>query len=127
MHFILFLALQLLLGTTLVFAEEEMSMQEVQKLMCDEENKEISDVVMGCIEEVDWASALGAANECYPDMKETSADELIKYFCSHTPEELQTSEDCSREKVEEEGKTEEMEEMMQQIETCVTDKMTEDK
>ncbi|GBM44297.1 hypothetical protein AVEN_245182-1 [Araneus ventricosus] len=89
MRFNMLVALQVLLVSTLAFAEEEMSMAQVQKIMCDEENTEISDAVLACLGEMDLSSMMETAKECYPGLEGTSSDELKEYHCSQSPEDLE--------------------------------------
>ncbi|CAL1293501.1 unnamed protein product [Larinioides sclopetarius] len=102
-------------------------MEQIQEIICDEENKEISDVVMGCIGELDLASLVETAKECYPTMEGTSKEEMKEYYCSSTAEELENNDECAKVKLEEAGKAEETKDMMKQIETCVKDKLEESK
>ncbi|GBM71928.1 hypothetical protein AVEN_164266-1 [Araneus ventricosus] len=119
MRFNMLVALQVLLVATLAFAEEEMSMAEVQKIMCDEDNTEISDAMLACLGEMDLSSFMETAKECYPGMEGTSPDELMEYQCSQSPEDLENGDKCAMEKLEEAGKDEEMEEMTNQMEVFI--------
>ncbi|KAF8781468.1 uncharacterized protein LOC129964173 [Argiope bruennichi] len=120
MLFTIFVALPVLLVAPLVLAEEkEYSMAEVQEYICGDKHKDVSETVMECVGQQDFTPYKDCMMECYPGLEGISKDELKAYHCSQSPGDLEKGDECMVNKLKEEGKTEEVKEIMNELKACI--------
>ncbi|CAL1262846.1 unnamed protein product [Larinioides sclopetarius] len=74
---------------------------------------------MNCVGEQDLEPYKDAMMECYSGMEGVSKEEVKEYHCSHSPEELEEGDECMNQKMKDEGKSEEVEKIIEDIKSCI--------
>ncbi|GIY06576.1 hypothetical protein CDAR_487261 [Caerostris darwini] len=121
MHLLTLVTLQvvLLIGLDLAQADKyDDAFEKLNMLMCDNDEEEAREKVFGCMTE-DMFSEYDSIVESCNGPKISSAEDMVEVWCNTSKEDLVEMGKCFEEKVEEQGKREELEQKGKQAEVII--------
>ncbi|GIY66326.1 hypothetical protein CEXT_682961 [Caerostris extrusa] len=90
MWFITLAILQVLLVSGFVSAEDdEISTEMLQEVLCNEDNAELATIAMDCFDSQNTEDFHPAIQSCN-GIEEVNSQSMRDWYCSHTPEEIQS-------------------------------------
>ncbi|KAF8781466.1 uncharacterized protein LOC129964171 [Argiope bruennichi] len=119
MRFILLVALQILLVFVFAFADVEKQAKEMRELLC--EGGPVADVIVGCLDELNYTSSEDTIQKCYKGFDEKiNGANMKNWYCNNTMETLIEGDECIEKTLKEKDNAETVKaELLDQLKRCV--------
>ncbi|GFY70436.1 hypothetical protein TNIN_225791 [Trichonephila inaurata madagascariensis] len=120
--------LLILLGTGFNFADaaSEDTLTKMRALLCDDEMEEARELIMECVNKVDWTEYESIIKPCNEAFENFDVEEMRQKMCQASDEEINQIDECISTSIDESGKKEEMAEKAEPVGECMRELFSEE-